>query len=222
MYADAEALLNKGEWTLAAKKYEDLDRDHPYAPEARRAIVMAAYALLQRRQVPGGHHLGAALPPRCTPAPRMPRSPITSSPRPTSTTSRDPARDQTATRKALAELRFLRQRYPDSPYAKQAENRIRHRRGRLGRLGDEYVRATTKSKATSWPPINRYRTVVTDYQTTAHVEGSALSPGRDQYGARHCCRRPIGRCRARSQLPQFGVVSERLRAPEIRRSSARR
>src|SRR5258705_13667713 len=44
MYADAEALLNKGEWTLAAKKYEDLDRDHPYAPEARRAIVMAAYA----------------------------------------------------------------------------------------------------------------------------------------------------------------------------------
>ena len=38
---------------------------------------------------------------------------------------RDPSRDQTATRKALAELKILRQRYPDSPYGRQADNRIR-------------------------------------------------------------------------------------------------
>src|SRR5262245_31922618 len=44
MYARADALLNSGNFTEAAKKFEDLDRDHPYAPEARRAIVMAAYA----------------------------------------------------------------------------------------------------------------------------------------------------------------------------------
>ena len=37
----------------------------------------------------------------------------------------DPERDQTATRKALAELKMLVQRYPDSPYTKQAGNRIR-------------------------------------------------------------------------------------------------
>src|SRR5262245_66385105 len=52
MYADAEALLNKGEWTLAAKKFEDLDRDHPYSPEARRAIVMAAYAYYKGSKYP--------------------------------------------------------------------------------------------------------------------------------------------------------------------------
>ena len=44
MYAAADALMNKGAYSDAARKFEDLDRDHPYAPEARRAIVMAAYA----------------------------------------------------------------------------------------------------------------------------------------------------------------------------------
>src|SRR4029079_2412999 len=42
MYAFADGLMNNGSYTDAAKKFEDLDRDHPYAPEARRAIAMAA------------------------------------------------------------------------------------------------------------------------------------------------------------------------------------
>ena len=52
MYADADALLNSGDYTDAAKKFEDLDRDHPYAPEARRAIVMAAYAYYKAGKYP--------------------------------------------------------------------------------------------------------------------------------------------------------------------------
>jgi outer membrane protein assembly factor BamD len=44
MYAHADKLLSRGAYTDAAKRFEDLDRDHPYAPEARRAMVMAAYA----------------------------------------------------------------------------------------------------------------------------------------------------------------------------------
>ncbi len=39
MFAEADALLSKGKFDDAAKKLEDLDRDHPYAPEARRATV---------------------------------------------------------------------------------------------------------------------------------------------------------------------------------------
>ncbi|MEQ1718766.1 MAG: hypothetical protein ABL907_22730, partial [Hyphomicrobium sp.] len=35
MYADADGLMAKGKFDDAAKKFEDLDRDHPYAPEAR-------------------------------------------------------------------------------------------------------------------------------------------------------------------------------------------
>ena len=44
MFADADGYMSKGKFDDAAQKFEELDREHPYAPEARRAIVMAAYA----------------------------------------------------------------------------------------------------------------------------------------------------------------------------------
>ena len=52
MYATADTYLNRGSWEKAAKKFEDLDRDHPYAPEARRAMVMAAYAYFRAGKFP--------------------------------------------------------------------------------------------------------------------------------------------------------------------------
>ena len=52
MYATADTYLNRGNWEKAAKKFEDLDRDHPYAPEARRAMVMAAYAYYRAGKFP--------------------------------------------------------------------------------------------------------------------------------------------------------------------------
>jgi outer membrane protein assembly factor BamD len=168
MYADAEALLNTGEWTLAAKKYEDLDRDHPYSPEARRAIVMAAYA----------YYKGSKYPEAITSAQRyttlhpgtkdaaLAHHIIASA---NFDDIKDPARDQTATRKALAELKVLRQRYPDSPYAKQAENRVRIAEDVLA-ASEMNVGRYYQKQGNQLAAINRYRTVVTDYQTTAHVE----------------------------------------------------
>ena len=43
---------SKGKFDDAAKKFEDLDREHPYSPEARRAIVMAAYAYYKAGKMP--------------------------------------------------------------------------------------------------------------------------------------------------------------------------
>ena len=74
--------------TDAAKKFEDLDRDHPYSPEARRAIVHGGLRLLQGRQVTRRRSPRRSATRPCIPAPRTRRSPITSSPRPTSTRSR--------------------------------------------------------------------------------------------------------------------------------------
>ena len=37
MYADADALMSKGSFEDAAAKFEAVDREHPYSPEARRA-----------------------------------------------------------------------------------------------------------------------------------------------------------------------------------------
>src|SRR5262249_22197804 len=168
MYADAEALLNKGEWTVAAKKYEDLDRDHPYSPEARRAIVMAAYAYYKAGKFPesiASAQRYTTLHPGTKDA-ALAHHIIASA---NFDEIKDPARDQTATRKALAELKVLRQRYPDSPYAKQAENRTRSAEDVLAaseiNVGRYYQKQGNQVAA-----INRYRTVVTDYQTTAHVE----------------------------------------------------
>ena len=213
---DADALLNSGNYTEAAKKFEDLDRDHPYAPEARRAIVMAAYAYYKAGKYPGGHRLGASATRPCIPAPRTRRSPTTSSPRPTSTTSSDPARDQTATRKALAELKMLVQRYPDSPYAKQADNRIRIAEDTLAasemNVGRYYQKRNNQVAA-----INRYKMVVTEYQTTAHVEEALYRLVETNMSLGIVPEAQTAAAVLGHNYPELGVVRERLRAAEVRR-----
>jgi outer membrane protein assembly factor BamD len=168
MYADADALLNRGSFTDAAKKFEDVDRDHPYAPEARRAIVMAAYAFYKAGKYPeavAAAQRYTTLHPGTKDA-ALAHHIIASA---NFDDIRDPARDQTATRKALAELKIMRQRYPDSPYSKQAENRIRIAEDVLA-ASEMSVGRYYQNKNNLVASINRYRVVVSEYQTTAHVE----------------------------------------------------
>ncbi len=168
MYSDADTALQKGNWSSAARRFEDLDRDHPYAPEARRAIVMAAFAYYKAGKYPEAiataqryttMHPGtkeAALAHHIIASAHFDEI-------------RSPQNDQTATRKALAELKTLRQRYPDSPYTKQAENRILIAEDVLAasemNVGRYYLKANNSAAA-----INRFKVVVVEYQTTAHVE----------------------------------------------------
>lgn len=168
MYTAADTALQKGNWTTAARRFEDLDRDHPYSPEARRAIVMAAYAYYKAAKFPEAiataqryttMHPGtkeAALAHHIIASAHFDEI-------------KEPQRDQTATRKALSELKTLRQRYPDSPYTRQAENRILIAEDILAAsemsVGRYYQKANNLVAA-----INRFKVVATDYQTTAHVE----------------------------------------------------
>jgi outer membrane protein assembly factor BamD len=168
MYAEAETLMNKGAFSDAARKFEDLDRDHPYSPEARRAIVMAAYSYYKA----GKYQEAIASAQRYTSL--HPGTKDAALAHHIIATAhfddiKEPRRDQTATRKALAELKILRQRYPDSAYTKQAENRIRIAEDVLAasemEVGRYYQKRNNLAAA-----INRYKVVVSDYQTTAHVE----------------------------------------------------
>ena len=168
MYARADALLNGGNYSEAARKFEDLDRDHPYSPEARRAIVMAAYAYYKAGKYPeavASARRYTTLHPGTKDA-ALAHHIIASA---NFDEIRDPSRDQTATRKALAELKTLVQRYPDSPYGRQAVNRIRLAEDALAAsemsVGRYYQQRNNQVGA-----INRYKVVVTEYQTTAHVE----------------------------------------------------
>jgi outer membrane protein assembly factor BamD len=168
MYADADTSLQKGNWQTAARAFENLDRDHPYAPEARRAVVMAAFAHYKAGKYPEAiaqaqryttMHPGtkeAALAHHIIASAHFDEI-------------RDPQRDQTATRKALAELKTLRQRYPDSPYTKQAENRILIAEDILAASEMSVGRFSQKNNHLVGA-ISRFKVVVTEYQTTAHVE----------------------------------------------------
>lgn len=172
MYAIADAYMAKGRWDDAAKKFEDLDRDHPYAPEARRAMVMAGYAYYK-----AGKYQEAIIAAKRyttmhpgTKDASLAHHIIASS---HFEEMKDPTRDQSATRKALTELKTLVQRYPDSPYTKQAENRIRLCEDALAasemNVGRYYLKRSNHVAA-----INRFKTVVAEYQTTAHVEEALM------------------------------------------------
>ena len=93
----------------------------------------------------------------------------------------DPKRDQTNARKSLQAYQTLLQRYPDSRYAAEAQNRARILRDLLAAsemtVGRYYLRHNNYLAA-----INRFRVVVTDYQTTAQVE-EALSRLTEAYMA---------------------------------------
>lgn len=172
MYAEADGLLARGKYERAAKRFEDLDRDHPYAPEARRSIVMAAYAYYKAGKTPeaiASAQRYTTMHPGTKEA-ALAHHIIASS---YFDEMKGPNRDQSTTRKALAELEVLRTRYPDSPYSKDADNRIRIALDTLAgsemEVGRYYLKQNNYIAA-----INRFKTVVTEYQTTAHVEEALM------------------------------------------------
>ncbi len=168
MFADADGLMNKGKFEESAAKFESLDREHPYSPEARRAIVMAAYAYYRAGKSPeaiASAERYVTLHPGTKEAP-LAHHIIASA---YFDDIKGPNRDQTATRRALEQLRTLKTRYPDSEYARDADNRMRIAEDNLAANEMEVGRYYLKRK-NYVASINRFKTVVSDYQTTAHVE----------------------------------------------------
>jgi outer membrane protein assembly factor BamD len=168
MFADADALMAKGSFEDAAKKFEDVDREHPYSPEARRAIVMAAYAYYKANKTPEAI---AAAERYTTMHPGTKEAPMAHHIIAQSyfDQMKTPNRDQDSTRKALAQFKTLKTRYPDSSYAQKADNQIRLCEDTLAAQEMEVGRYYL-DKGNHIAAINRFKTVVTDYQTTAHVE----------------------------------------------------
>jgi outer membrane protein assembly factor BamD len=168
MYADADALMSKGSYEDAAQKFEAVDREHPYSQEARRSIVMAAYAYYRAGKSPeaiASAERYVAMHPGTKEAP-LAHHIIASAYFDDMKTAN---RDQTPARKALEQLKILKARYPDSEYAQDADNKIRICMDNLAanemEVGRYYLDHHNYVGA-----INRFKTVVSDYQTTAHVE----------------------------------------------------
>ena len=172
LYRQADALLGAGKYRDAAATFETVDRDHPYSPFARRSIVMAAYSHYK-----GGKH-EEAIQGANRYATLHPGTKETALAYHIIANARydqitDPTRDQTRTKQALAALETLVRRFPDSSYAPAARNRIKITRDILAAHEMEVGRYYLK-KHNHISAVNRFRVVITNYQTTAHVEEALM------------------------------------------------
>ena len=172
MYAVADAFMAKGKYEDAARKFEDLDRDHPYAPEARRAIAMSSYAYYRAGKYPEAIANGkryTTMHPGTKEA-ALAHYVVASA---YYDEMRGPDRDQSNTRKALAEFKALKARYPDSQYSKEVDNKIRICEDSLAAQEMVVGRGYLKNKQ-HMAAIGRFKTVVTEFQTTQHVEEALM------------------------------------------------
>jgi outer membrane protein assembly factor BamD len=172
IYGKAEKLVDRGKYGDAARAYEEVDINHPYSQEARRAILMAAYAYYKAGKYDDAI---SAADRYLTLHPGTKESDLAQNIIGMSYYDRvlDPKRDQTNARKALEAYATLLQRYPESRYAAEAQNRTRILRDLLAAsemsVGRWYLRHNNYLAA-----INRFRTVVTNYQTTEQVEEALM------------------------------------------------
>jgi outer membrane protein assembly factor BamD len=168
MYAEADAMMSSGKFEAAAAKFEELDRSHPYSSEARRSIVLSAYAYYKAGKYPeaiASAERYTVMHPGTKDAP-FAHYIIASA---YFDDMRGANRDQGTTRKALEQFKILKTRYPDSSYAEKVDNRIRICEDTLAAQEMEIGRYYLKRK-NYVGAINRFKTVVTEYQTTNHVE----------------------------------------------------
>lgn len=168
LYGEADVLLNNGSYESSAKKFEDVDRLHPYSPFARRSIVMAAYANYKAGKYPeaisGGKRYVALHP--GTKETALAHHVVAMS---YYDQIADPQRDQKRTKKALESLETLIRRYPTSRYTNQARNRARIARDILA-AADMNVGRYYLNRRNYLAAINRFKSVVKNYPTTQHVE----------------------------------------------------
>ena len=171
----ADKLYNEGLYLMnhnsdpkaASKKFEEVDRQHPYSEWARKSLLMSAYAYYNSGDY--DNCIGAAT----RYVTLHPGSPDAAYAQFLIASSQydqipDTSRDQGRTEKAIAALEEVIRKYPTSEYAVSAKAKLEGARDQLAgkemNIGRFYLRSGDPMGA-----IGRFRTVVEKYQTTSHV-----------------------------------------------------
>ncbi len=172
LYKKANAEMDKGNYSKAAEKFEEVDRQHPYSPEARESILMSAVAYQQAGKSP---EAVAAARRYLTIHPGTKEAALAQHVIASSYYDRinDATRDQADTKRAIVEIETLINRYPDSRYAEAAKKHLRLARDVLA-ASEMNVGRWYQQRANYLAAINRFKVVVTDYQNTAHVEEALM------------------------------------------------
>jgi outer membrane protein assembly factor BamD len=173
IYNEGLFLLNdRKDARAAAKKFEEVDRQHPYSEWARKSLIMSSYAYYEARQYE--ESITAAkryvtLHPGSSDA-AYAQYLIASS---YYDEIPDITRDQTRTEKALAALDEIVRKYPNTEYAVSAKRKAEVARDQLAgkemQIGRYYLQRKDYTGA-----INRFKVVVTQYQRTRHVEEALM------------------------------------------------
>ena len=172
----ADKLYNQGLYLLnekkdrkaAIKKFEEVDRQHPYSDWARKSLLLSAYASYEA----GDYD-------ECISSANRyislhPGSPDAAYAQYLVAVSYydqipDISRDQGRTEKAINALEEVIRKYPNSEYANTAKQKIEGGRDQLAgkemAIGRYYMQKKDYTGA-----INRFKVVVIQYQTTRHVE----------------------------------------------------
>jgi outer membrane protein assembly factor BamD len=169
LYNEGLFLLNeKSDYKEAAKKFEEVDRQHPYSEWARKALLMDSFA----NYTAGSYDEAIAAGRRyLTLHPGSPDAAYAQYLVASAYFDQIPdvTRDQDRTDKALKELDEVVRKYPDTEYAISAKRKMEMARDQLAgkemAIGRYYLNRRDFTGA-----INRFKVVVTHYQTTRHVE----------------------------------------------------
>jgi outer membrane protein assembly factor BamD len=165
-------LNNRRDYKAAAKKFEEVDRQHPYSDWARKALVMSAYAYYEDREYDDA--IGAAKR-YVTMHPASPDAAYAQYLIASSYFDQIPdiTRDQGRTERALQALEEVVRKHPDTEYAAAAKRKLEVARDQLAgkemMIGRYYLEKKDFTGA-----INRFKVVVTTYQTTRHVEEALM------------------------------------------------
>jgi outer membrane protein assembly factor BamD len=176
----ADKLYNEGLYFLntkkdakaAAKKFEEVDRQHPYSEWARKALIMSAFAYYQANAYDDCINTARRY---VTLHPGSPDAAYAQFLIGSSYFDQMPeiSRDQDRTDKAVQALEEVVRKYPDSEYAVAAKRKIEVARDQLA--GKEMDIGRQLQKTHNYVgAINRFKVVVTRYQRTRHVEEALL------------------------------------------------
>ena len=167
LYNQGLADLQAGSYKSAAKQFGEVERQYPYSKWATKAIIMQAFSYYQRSSYDDAVNAANRF--------------ITLHPGSKDAAYayyiialsyyeqiKDVQRDQMATQRALAALEEVHLRFPDSPYAQDAAEKTQLAKDHLAakemNVGRYYLKHGSYLAG-----INRFKRVVTDYQTTSQV-----------------------------------------------------
>jgi outer membrane protein assembly factor BamD len=169
LYNEGVYLLNeKHDPKEAAKRFEEVDRQSPYSEWARKALLMSAFAYYDSKQydeaITAAKRYIALHPSSSDAAYAMylvGASHYDQIP--------DVSRDQGRTEKAIAALEEVTRKFPNTEYAAAARKKMELARDQLAAKEMDVGRFNQNQK-NFIGAINRFKVVVTQYQTTRHVE----------------------------------------------------